>query len=107
MTMKKFCYLQVLLIGTLILTGGCTKTGGDTSSLYTPTSADVTATATLQELQQGRILYIDNCNACHQLYSPDRYTPSEWRNILNGMSPKTGISSSEVQLVTKYVTRGN
>jgi hypothetical protein len=107
MKVKKFFYLQVLLILIVILTGGCTKKGGDTSSLYTPTSAEVTASATLQELQQGRILYIDNCNTCHQLYSPDIYTPSEWRSILSNMSPRTGMSASEVQLVTKYVTRGN
>jgi hypothetical protein len=103
---KNFYYLQVLLIIALIITGSCTKKGSDTSGLYTPTNADVTATSTLQELQQGRVLYIDNCNACHQLVSPDDYTPTEWRSIMNNMSPRTNMSSSEVQLVSKYVTRG-
>jgi mono/diheme cytochrome c family protein len=91
----------------LLITVSCTKKGGDTSSLYTPAAADVTATATLQELQQGRALYIDNCNACHQLFSPDTYSPSQWRNILSNMSARAGLSSSQAQLVTKYVTRGN
>ena len=107
MKMKKINYLQVLLVVALILAAGCTKNGGDTSSLYTPTSSDVTANATLAQLQQGRSLYIDNCNSCHSLYNPDSNTPSQWRSILNNMAPRTGMSASEVQLVTKYLTRGN
>jgi hypothetical protein len=107
MKTKKFYYLQILLVITLIITGSCTKKGGDTSALYTPTTADVTANATLQKLQQGRVLYIDNWNACHQLISPDNYSPADWRSILSNMAPRTNLSASEVQLVTKYVTRGN
>jgi len=107
MKMKRSSYLLVFLAVILILMVSCTKKGGDTSSFYTPTSADVTETATLQELQQGRVLYIDNCYGCHQLYSPDSYSPSEWQSILNSMSPKTGMSAAEKQLVKKYVTRGN
>lgn len=105
--MKKFYYLQILLVITLILTGGCTKKGGDTSSLYTPSSEDITANATLEQLQQGRALYIENCNSCHGLYNPDSNSPSQWRSILSSMAPRTGMSSSDVQLVTKYLTRGN
>jgi hypothetical protein len=107
MKTRNFYYLQVFSAALLILTAGCSKKGGDTSSLYTPTSSDVTATATLEELQMGRVLYIDNCEACHQLYSPDTYSPSQWRSILNSMSSRAGLSASEQQLVTKYVTRGN
>jgi mono/diheme cytochrome c family protein len=107
MKMKKAYCLQVLFVLILILTGGCTKKGGDTSSLYTPSGADVTANATLEELQQGRVLYIENCNSCHGLYNPDSNSPSQWRSILSNMAPKAGLSSSETQLVTKYLTRGN
>ena len=107
MKARNFYCLQVFSAALLILTAGCTKKGGDTSSLYTPSSADVTASATLEELQMGRVLYIDKCEACHQLYSPDTYSPSQWRSILNSMAPKAGMSASEEQLVSKYVTRGN
>jgi len=41
------------------------------------------------------------------LYSPDDYTPIQWRSILPNMAPRTGMTSSEILLVTKYVTRGN
>ncbi len=106
MNKLKYSSLLVFYIFVLILAGSCKKNSGN-SSLYTPTNGDVTATATLQDLQQGRTLYMDNCNSCHSLYSPDDYTPAQWRTILPNMAPRTGMTSAQILLVTKYVTRGN
>ena len=105
-SVKSF-YLAVATVVMVMMISGCTKNSSDTSGLYIPTSSDATANATLQELEQGRALYIDNCGACHSLFSPDSYTPTQWRSILNNMAPKTTMSASEILLVTKYVTRGN
>jgi len=108
MNTKKSVGFLTILSALIIMAAGCTKNGGgDTSSLYVPTSADVTPNATLQELQQGRALYIDNCAACHGLYNPDSYSASQWGSVLNSMAPKTSMTSSEVQLVKKYLTRGH
>jgi mono/diheme cytochrome c family protein len=98
---KTKCFILVLI---LALTLSCKKSS--TGSLYIPVSDDATPTATIEELQQGRTLYINNCGRCHDLYSPDDYTVNQWRGIMPGMAPKTRMSSSEVTLVTKYVTRG-
>ncbi len=101
-------FISIIFVATSFIAGSCTKGGGgDTSSLYVPTSVDVTANATLQELTQGRALYISNCNACHQLYNPDNFAATQWRSIINTMAPRTQMSAGEVQLVTKYLTRGN
>ncbi|HKK42693.1 MAG TPA: cytochrome c [Bacteroidales bacterium] len=107
--MKSVKYFYLTLAGAVMLMmfSGCTKSSSDTSGLYIPTSSDTTANATLQELEQGRTLYIDNCGACHSLFSPDAYTPTQWRSVMNNMAPKTTMSASEISLVTKYVTRGN
>jgi mono/diheme cytochrome c family protein len=108
MKIRNIISLVVILAAAMIMGVSCTKNGGgDTSSLYVPTSADATANATLQELTQGRALYISNCNACHQLYNPDNFTSGQWRSIVSNMGPRTSMSSAEIQLVTKYVTRGN
>lgn len=106
--MNKFKYSKILILSLAIMVfyAGCQKSNGGVTSLYTPTSADVTSTATLQELQQGRTLYINNCNSCHGLYSPDDYSSAQWKSILNSMAPRTGMSSPEISLVTKYITRG-
>ena len=105
MKKKNYIYLLSLTAGLFILIG-CSKSSNSTSSLYVPTSADVTSTATLADLQQGRTLYINNCNSCHSLYSPDSYNSTQWKSIIGSMAPKPSLSSSEILLVTKYVTRG-
>lgn len=84
----------------------CKKNAADSSNLYVPTSADVTANATLQELKDGRALYINNCGACHNLYTPESFSPAQWNNILASMTPKTNLSPQQIDLVTKYVTKG-
>jgi len=103
---NEFCYVFFLLI--LIITSGSCKKDSTVSedALYFPTVTDITANATLQELQQGRELYISYCNRCHGYYLPESYTPTEWKNTLNSMGPKAGVSSSDLSLVTKYLCKG-
>lgn len=107
MKMLKNRYLIILSFAVFVFSSGCKKNSPGITSLYVPSSADVTANATLLELQQGRTLYINNCNSCHGLYSPDDYSPSQWQSIINQMGPRTGLSASDIKLVTKYVARGN
>ena len=79
---------------------------GGSSSLYSPSAANVTANTTLAELEQGRKLYLNNCGSCHQLYAPESFSPAQWKSVLNSMAPRTGMSSALVTLVTKYVSKG-
>ena len=102
----KSYFVIILSLNIFIIVAGCTSKNTGTGSLYVPTSADITVNATLTELQQGRDLYINNCGSCHSLYSPDNYSPAQWKVILGSMAPKTSLSSSQILLVTKYVSRG-
>jgi hypothetical protein len=77
-----------------------------TDSLYVPTDSDATASATLTDLQQGRSLYISNCASCHSLYLPESFTATRWKSIMPTMTPRTNLTSSEILLVTKYVSKG-
>jgi len=103
MIMKKI--FGAVLLCTSVLLVSCSKTSGS-SGAYVPTATDVTANATLAQLQQGRSLFVANCQSCHNLPNPDDYTASGWTSILSVMSPRTSLSSSQVTLVYKYVTRG-
>ncbi|HKJ42712.1 MAG TPA: hypothetical protein VKA27_11500 [Sunxiuqinia sp.] len=102
----KIIRLGILLVGFGIMVSSCSKSGSGSGSLYQPTSADVTPNATLAQLQQGRALYTSNCNACHYLYSPSDFSASTWPSIVAQMAPNTNMSSSEVKLVLKYLTKG-
>jgi len=83
----------------------CGKT--DTSvNLYEPTIADATSTTTLAQLKEGKSIYSGTCNACHQLYSPDAYAATDWKRIIPNMASRTNLTSAQIVLVTKYVTRG-
>jgi mono/diheme cytochrome c family protein len=106
MKTKSYRFILCLFVGLSVLIISCNKNSSSGSSLYTPTSADVTATATLADLQQGRTLYMNNCNACHGLYSPDDYTPGQWKTIISSMGPRTGLPASDITLINKYVSRG-
>jgi mono/diheme cytochrome c family protein len=102
--MKKAIVGSAFVLSVLAIS--CTKAPASTGDLYAPTSSDATTTATLAELQQGRTLYLNNCGRCHGLYSPDNYSATQWKSIMSSMGPKTSMNSSEITLVTKYVTRG-
>lgn len=106
--MKQNLFFVLIALGILI--SSCSSNdpaSSDLSNLYVPAASDTTATASIDDLTQGRDLYINNCNACHQLYAPDRYSVSDWKGIIKQMSPKTNMTSNEVELVTKYLCKGN
>lgn len=103
---RKNLHLWAVEVIILVLILSCSKNTGS-NSLYIPTSADATSGATLDELSQGRTLYIANCNSCHNLYSPDSYSPTDWESIIANMGPRTGMTPPEIVLVSKYVTRGH
>ena len=104
--MKKLKLTGIIGVGILVLATSCKKEDLSTNSLYVPASTDVTANATLAELQSGHTLYVGRCGACHGLYSPDDFSSAQWTSILSSMAPKAGLSSSEKTLVYKYVSRG-
>ena len=102
--MKRSKYLLGFTMMGISFLNACSK--NDVSYLYTPTESDTTANATLSELQQGRTLYIDNCERCHNLYSPDDFSAATWNNILAKMGPRTNMDQSQITLVKKYVSHG-
>ena len=102
--MKKSVIFSGICILFSISFSSCLK--NDKVDLYVPAESDTTANASLEDLQQGRELYIDNCKSCHNLYSPDEYSASQWNSILTKMAPRTNMTESEIILVKKYITRG-
>jgi len=102
-------FLQSILVVSILafLFVGCNKNlTTNTDSLYVPTTTDVTATATLSDLQAGRSLFISSCGRCHSIYSPDSYSAANWKSIVPGMASRAGLTTVQASQVTKYVTKG-
>jgi hypothetical protein len=103
----KFFRIVMPLAFTSILFAGCSKTlTTNQDSLYVPTAADATPTASLTDLQAGRTLFINSCGRCHSLYSPDSFSATSWKSIVPGMASRAGLSATQASEVSKYVTRG-
>jgi mono/diheme cytochrome c family protein len=103
----KISRVAMLLAIIAILFTGCSKSlTTNADSLYVPTAADATPTATLADLQAGRTLFANNCGRCHSLYSPDSFSAASWKSIVPGMASRAGLSSAQASQVIKYVTRG-
>ncbi|MDP2337410.1 MAG: cytochrome c [Bacteroidota bacterium] len=106
--MKQLKSITVLLFGMVLFFSSCQQSNVSptSSSAYVPTASDVTASATLSQLQQGRSLFLSRCGNCHGLPSTDSYTSSNWSYIVSNMAPRAGLSSTDAALVLKYVTKG-
>jgi hypothetical protein len=103
---RKF-FVTIAVAAFAVLWIGCSKNlTMNTDSLYIPTQADASATATLADLQAGRELFINSCGRCHSLCNPDNFSASSWKSIVPGMASRAGLSSAQSSQVTKYVTRG-
>jgi hypothetical protein len=106
--MKSYTIIRITLIPLIvgITFSACKKDSTNPGALYVPTEADVTANATLQELKDGRDLYIANCGDCHSFYLPENFNASQWSGIIASMAPRTSLNSTQVLLVKKYVNKG-
>jgi len=91
----------------MVVLMSCSKSlNTNTDSLYVPTAANVTSSATLSDLQAGRAIFINSCGRCHSLYSPDNFSAANWKTIVPNMASRAGLSATETAQVTKYVARG-
>lgn len=89
-----------LVVTVLLLLAGCTP------GLYLPSAKDTSATASLQELMDGRALYIGKCSGCHNLYVPARFSESVWRGNIDRMQGRAHIDESQKSLIVKYLLAG-
>ncbi len=90
----------------LLCTAAAIVLAGCGASLYLPGPADATPSAPLEELTAGRELYTHNCNSCHSLFLPDRFTPDAWQHNLDRMQPRARITDAEKALILKYLLAG-
>ena len=49
-------------------------------------------------------LYEARCGVCHVAYAREQFRPDEWPGILDEMAPRAGLTRSQRERVTAYLT---
>lgn len=71
------------------------------TELYQPING--TEKIALQDLKEGRAIYVNKCATCHHLHLPNQYNNKEWEVNLNKMQIKAKITNEEKRLVYQYL----
>ncbi len=56
-----------------------------------------------QDLDDGRIFYINRCSGCHSLHSPEHYTEQQWKKIFPGMAVRAHLLENESKSIFRYL----
>lgn len=92
---------QVLTAGLVLVIAGC---GPDLTVIpeVTPAMASEMGVEQ-QQLQQGRDLYMANCNKCHERVLPAKIDPEYWREILPHMSHNAKLNQTQLEALQTYL----
>lgn len=103
--MKKICVISVMVI----LCSCSVK-------LITPTQSDVDRVSatypgyTLADLNQGKAIFMNNCDECHKLKKPSSQSEAEWLEVVpemvlkaNKKAGKTIIDARAQEQLLKYL----
>jgi nitrate/TMAO reductase-like tetraheme cytochrome c subunit len=75
-----------------------------TSALYLPTQTDADhAGFSTDSLLMGRNLYVNHCDACHNLYLPEKFSQKHWEKEIPEMQHKAKITKDESRLIAKFI----
>ena len=65
--------------------------------------AVVFATVLNPELMEGKTLYENNCNKCHELYDTKAFSAEKWKPIVEDMRKKADLSEADGMKIFNYV----
>lgn len=102
--MKSILKTFVFVLFILSLVACATKAANSVASLETaPTKEFAIANFSEDQLNQGKILFENNCAQCHKLFEPESRDAEKWNNVLKRMIPKTDLAYEEGRLVQGYL----
>jgi mono/diheme cytochrome c family protein len=93
----------------LSVAGACVLIACAPSPYPHATAADVAVAqkqrvgATLDDLEQGRSLYLSRCGGCHQVVDPKSVAPSKWRHEVEEMRERAKLDTQDVDSIVLYL----
>lgn len=82
---------------------------GCSPTIFKPTLADVESgksyysNLTLEQLNQGYLLYSNKCGSCHSLYKPKKISKERWARALPDMKIEAKLSNEQYDLISRYL----
>ena len=55
---------------------------------------------------KGENLYQLKCGRCHFAYAPEKYSPEEWKTVVNEMGPLSGLDEDSEKDILDYLIEG-
>jgi mono/diheme cytochrome c family protein len=59
---------------------------------------------TVDDLEQGRTVFVSRCAGCHNLPLPDSKSPDEWATVVGDMATGARLSAADQDLVLRYLS---
>jgi len=87
----------------------CFFFGCEMSNYAPPVTAQMATTsrgkqvAALSALDRGRTLFVHRCIECHTLPAMWKYTPQDWKQIVNDMSHRASLKPADRDAVIAYI----
>ena len=108
---SKLTYAQDTLLIKYLTKGKGPLLDPATLGLYVPSNKDTTVNASLQNLMDGRSLYLVNCKSCHNYYTAENVlrsmnTKNSWYPTLQDSVHKSIVSPADYPYVINYLTKG-
>jgi mono/diheme cytochrome c family protein len=95
----RFIFKPIALLGFAFLAVACART-----QLPVASSADAERSGvSVEELAQGRQLYVARCSACHLPVQPTKFPANKWPDHVMQMRRRAHLDEREASLVTRYL----
>ncbi|MDI1315720.1 cytochrome c [Flavobacterium sp.] len=99
----KYKVLTLVVLASLIYSCAA-KSGVPTTEVKKVDSTETATTLLTPELNEGKILYENNCAKCHDLYNRKEFSIEEWKPIVTRMQMKAHLDDVQGQKIYNYVT---
>ncbi len=112
--MRTVCKILPVIFVVSILLMQASQNGYSASGFYFTDSTTITvsdSTPSLidsvlvakENLAEGKTLYEKKCQRCHELHSPKDYRLNVWKENLEEMKDKAGLTKGEYRLILGYL----
>jgi cytochrome c5 len=94
----------VSCLGAAVLLANCTPKKVTTTEMTTEQKvADVKKNFTPAQMDEGKVLFQDNCGKCHKLFDPGSRTVDKWENVLPRMAKRSKLTEIQESMVRAYL----